>query len=207
MGRRRDESHNGTGEEEWWLGGEAHIGRPHGWSGRRSPLSGAGSVWRWMLGIFGSITLGALAGRAEKREIITGMEHHDHERSTMMEHERSRAPQGYEVDDGGIGALTVMVAFGMGLAAGAAAGLLTTPEAGTVVRRRLQRGAETARRAFDEALTDSKASWGSVGKEAREAMKRTTARLKDAAQVTKDAVLKEDGPRPIGPGSSAVVEK
>lgn len=205
MGHRREVSRNGACRGEWWLGGEAHIGRPYGWSRRRSPLDGTDSAWTWILGVVGSFALGVLASGTSTREKSAPVEHL--ERSTIMEQERSLAPRRYEDDDGGVGVLTVMIAFGMGLAAGAAAGLLTTPEAGTIVRRRLQRGAETARRAFDEALADSKESWGSVGNEARQAMKRTTARLKEAAQVTKDAVLKEDGPRPIGPGASTVVEK
>lgn len=89
---------------------------------------------------------------------------------------------------GAMGAATVLAAFGLGLLAGAAVTLLTTPESGTSVRRRLKRGAETARQELDEILEETKESWNVVRDDAREAVKRTTTRIKEAAQVTKEAM-------------------
>ena len=91
-------------------------------------------------------------------------------------------------DAGAMGAGTVLAAFGLGLLAGALAMLLTTPESGESVRRRVKRGLETARHELDGIVEESKDSWSRVRDDAQEAVKRTTKRIKEAAKVTKEAV-------------------
>ncbi len=113
-----------------------------------------------------------------------------------MEQERRLAQRCETADGEAVGALAVLAAFGVGLVAGAAAALLTTPESGSAVRRRLQRGADAARREFDGVLHDTRASWDGLRAEARDAVKRTTSRIKEAAEVTKAAVLNEGAPNP-----------
>lgn len=97
-------------------------------------------------------------------------------------------------DDGagdalGVGA--VLAAFGLGALAGAVVVLLTTPATGSTVRQRLRRGAETARHELHEIVAESEQSWKVVGEGAREALKKTATRIKEAAQVTKDAITKD----------------
>lgn len=99
-----------------------------------------------------------------------------------------------EESGGGMGAAVVLAAFGLGALAGAVAVLLTTPVSGPSVRQRLRRGAETARQELDEIVTETEDSWKSVAESARGAMKKTAARIKEAAQVTKDAIAKDAAP-------------
>lgn len=93
---------------------------------------------------------------------------------------------------GTLGATTVLAAFGIGLLAGAVVTLLTTPESGTSVRKRLKRGAEAAKHELDEIAGETKESWERVRDDTGEAVKRTAIRIKEAARVTKEA-LAEDG--------------
>lgn len=93
--------------------------------------------------------------------------------------------------DGGADAMgvgSVLAAFGLGLLAGAGVALLTTPESGAAVRNRLKRGMETAKSELDEVAGGAKEDWNTVGSDVREAMKRTASRVKEAAEITKDAL-------------------
>lgn len=97
------------------------------------------------------------------------------------------------VDDkaGSIDAGTMVAAFGLGLLAGAAVMLLTTPESGSSVRSRVKRGVDTVRHELDEIVEETKESWSQVRDDAREAIKRTAAKMKESAPVTKDALAED----------------
>lgn len=87
---------------------------------------------------------------------------------------------------------TVLAAFGLGVVAGAVATLLTTPESGASVRYRLKRGVETAKRELGEVVGEAKEDWNSVGSDVRNAVKRTASRVKEAAEITKESLKKND---------------
>ncbi|MEO8045832.1 MAG: YtxH domain-containing protein [Nitrospirota bacterium] len=91
-----------------------------------------------------------------------------------------------------MGAGAVLALFGLGMLAGALVTLLTTPEPGESVRRRVKRGVETARHEFDETVGQAEESWKAVGEGAREAIRKTTTRIKEATQVTKEALTKDE---------------
>jgi gas vesicle protein len=90
-----------------------------------------------------------------------------------------------------MGAGTVLAAFGLGLLAGAVVTLLTTPESGESVRRRVRRGAETAQGELDGIVEEAKESWGRVRDDAQDAVKRTATKIKEAAKGTKDALVEQ----------------
>lgn len=94
-------------------------------------------------------------------------------------------------DAGAVGAGTILAAFGLGLVAGATVMLLTTPESGSSVRRRVKRGVDAARHELGEMVEETKESWSQIRDDAREAVKRTAAKMKEAAQVTKDALAED----------------
>lgn len=102
-----------------------------------------------------------------------------------------------EGDD--MGVATIFAALGLGLLAGAVAMLLTTPESGEAVRTRLKRGMDRARRELDEIVEESKESWNVVRDDTREAVKRTATRIKEAAKVTKEALVEGEQPKPKTP--------
>jgi len=89
---------------------------------------------------------------------------------------------------GGMGTGAILAAFGFGLLAGAVATLLTTPESGASIRRRVKRGVETAKHELDEVVGETKESWSRVRDDAQDAAKRTATKIKEAAKVTKDAM-------------------
>ncbi len=100
-------------------------------------------------------------------------------------------------DDGStMGGAAVLAAFGLGLLAGALVTLLTTPETGESVRRRVRRGVDTAREELDEIMDEAKDSWSRVRDDAQEAVKRTTTKIKEAAKVTKEAVIEKPSQAP-----------
>ena len=92
-----------------------------------------------------------------------------------------------------LGVVTILAAFGLGLMAGAVATLLTTPESGATVRNRVKRGVDTARKEFDETMGEVKEDWSAVGDEIYDSVKRTASRVKQAAEVTKDALAEGNG--------------
>jgi gas vesicle protein len=91
----------------------------------------------------------------------------------------------------GLGVGAILAAFGLGALAGAVAVVLTTPESGSSVRQRLKRGAEAARHELDETVGEAGETWKVVGDDARRAIKTTTTRIKEAAQVTKEALMRD----------------
>ncbi len=109
-----------------------------------------------------------------------------------MEEERmnERRARDGEIEAMGVG--TILAAFGLGLLAGAAFTLLTTPESGASVRNRLKRGMDTAREELDEIVGESKEDWNAVSEDVRKAVKRTATRVKQAAEVTKEALAKNE---------------
>ena len=104
---------------------------------------------------------------------------------------------GSGVDDG-VGVVTLLASFGLGLMVGVAATLLTTPESGVSVRNRIKRGMDTARKEFDETVAEAKQDWSAVGDDISDSLKRTASRVKQAAEVTKEALTSCDGPDSMG---------
>jgi gas vesicle protein len=186
------------GEERRWLGGEAQVqrynGRPRLLALRRwlasenLPLLAAVAAMCAALGGVG--TAGAMmAGQRQSKSIEQETVRTSRERSKAMGQRREDEPLMREEEMGSVGAGTVLVAFGLGLLAGALATLLSTPEPGESVRRRVRRGVETAREELDAIVEESKESWSRVRDDAQDAVKRTATRIKEAAKVTKDAVV------------------
>lgn len=197
------------GDERQWLGGEAHIPLNNG---RLRPFS----LWRWLalgpvtrlagvaaaaaaLGSLGTVGVmnrqGARArppGRAQPAQAAK-------ERRTAMEHLREEYMERRDERQGGQDVGVVLAAFGLGLMAGTAVVLLTTPESGASVRARLRRGMETARRELDDIVDETAESWGVVRDDARDAVKRTAAKIKEAAKVTRDAVTESGKVKPNTP--------
>ena len=56
----------------------------------------------------------------------------------------------------------------------------------------MKRGMETAREELDEIVGESKEDWNTVSEDVRKAVKRTATRVKQAAEVTKEALAKDD---------------
>ena len=109
-----------------------------------------------------------------------------------MEQERMNDRSGR---DGGVDAMgvgTILAAFGFGILAGAVAALLSTPESGASVRNRLKRGLDTAKNELDEVVGGAKKDWDTVGGGVGDAVKRTASRVKQAAEVTREALVKND---------------
>lgn len=189
-----------NGEHAWWLGGEAHVGRDsvrgrhaNGWrvmAGKLVPLF-AGAVIGGLSTFGATVSVNGMSRRSstERCAETTG------ERSMAMELERDDRRRGQDdVADSALGAGAVLAAFGLGALAGAVVVLLTTPVSGPSVRQRLRRGAETARHELDEIVAETEQAWKPVGEGAREAIKKTTSRIKEAAQVTKEAMTKDAPP-------------
>ncbi len=182
-----------------WLGGEAHVRSYHGGTSR-VPLR------RWLsesLLLLAGIGLGSLgtAGVMKREEgkrvgpIGDTVADLLKERSSTMQQERTYDRYDRLGSDRGVDALgvgTILAAFGFGLLAGAVATLLTTPESGAAVRNRLKRGMDTAKNELDEVMGGAKEDWNTVGHDVREAVKRTASRVRDAAEVTKEALASGD---------------
>ena len=184
-------------EEMPWLGGEAHVrpsnGRPQG-----------ARLWRWLVAwnipaLAGAAVVGAVLGRLAS----TGSQAEDRRplrrssaKGAPPAGERSEWREPAQVEDMRIrdaeaaspGSGALLAGFGLGVLAGAVVALLTTPEPGSSVRRRVTRGLETARRELDEVADETSLSWGQVRDETRHAVVRTAGKMKDAAQATKKAV-------------------
>jgi gas vesicle protein len=109
-----------------------------------------------------------------------------------MDEERMDERRGRDGEVEAMGVGTILAAFGLGLLAGAAVTLLTTPESGAAVRNRLKRGMETAEQELDEIAGEIKEGLNAVDNDVREAVKRTATRVKQAAEVTKEALAKNE---------------
>ena len=179
-----------------WLGGEAHV---------RSYNGGTSGVplRRWLsesLLLLAGIGLGSLgtAGVMKREEgkrvgpIGDTVADLPKERSGTMQQERTHDRLGPDRGVDALGVGTILAAFGFGLLAGAVATLLTTPESGAAVRNRLKRGMDTAKNELDEVMGGAKEDWNTVGHDVREAVKRTASRVRDAAEVTKEALASGD---------------
>lgn len=186
-----------NGEHAWWLGGEAHVGRDS-LRGRRA------SGWRVMaveaiplligaaIGSLGAFGATVSASGTSRRLSTERCAETTAERRPSMEPEQDNRRRGRDDEAGGaMGAAAVLAAFGLGALAGAVVVVLTTPVSGPSVRQRLRRGAETARHELDEIVAETEQAWKPVGEGAREAIKKTATRIKEAAQVTKEAMAKE----------------
>lgn len=179
-----------------WLGGEAHVrpynGRPRTGSLRR--LISESLLLLAGIGLGSLGTAGVMKREVGERSNPIGdsVGNLSRERSATMEQERMNDRSGR---DGGVDAMgvgTILAAFGFGLVAGAVVTLLTTPESGTSVRNRLKRGIDTAKNELDEVVGGVKKDWETVGGDVGDAVKRTASRVKQAAEVTKEALVKND---------------
>lgn len=179
-----------------WLGGEAHVrpynGRPRTVSLRR--LISESLLLLAGLGLGSLGTAGVMKREdGKRREPIGGSGANlSRGRGATMEQERTNDRLGR---DGGVDAMgvgTILAAFGIGLLAGAVATLLTTPESGASVRNRLKRGIDTAKNELDDVVGGVKKDWETVGGDVGDAVKRTASRVKQAAEVTKEALVKDD---------------
>lgn len=179
-----------------WLGGEAHVrpynGRPRTGSLRR--LISESLLLLAGIGLGSLGTAGVMKREVGERSNPIGdsVGNLSRERSATMEQERTNDRSGR---DGGVDAMgvgTILAAFGFGLVAGAVVTLLTTPESGTSVRNRLKRGIDTAKNELDEVVGGVKKDWETVGGDVGDAVKRTASRVKQAAEVTKEALVKND---------------
>ncbi len=180
-------------EEMQWLGGEAHVRANDGRSSRSRVLQWLSSEVMTLLAgaAIGSLgTAGAMRVEGEKRHRRIGerVVRVSNERSGTMEQVRADERRMRDNEPGGMGTGTILAAFGLGLLAGAVATMLTTPESGTSIRRRVKRGVETASHELDEIVGETKESWVRVRDDAQDAVKRTATKIKEAAKVTKDAV-------------------
>ena len=179
-----------------WLGGGAHVrpynGRPRTGSLRR--LISESLLLLAGIGLGSLGTAGVMKREVGERSNPIGdsVGNLSRERSATMEGERTTDRSGR---DGGVDAMgvgTILAAFGFGLVAGAVVTLLTTPESGTSVRNRLKRGIDTAKNELDEVVGGVKKDWETVGGDVGDAVKRTASRVKQAAEVTKEALVKND---------------
>jgi gas vesicle protein len=184
-------------EEMPWLGGEAHV-RPS-----NSRPQGA-RLWLWLVAsnipaLVGAAVVGVVLGRLASTR-SQAEDRRTRRRSSAKgappasEQSESREPaqvedmriRDAEAASSGSGAL--LAGFGLGVLAGAVVALLTTPEPGSSVRRRMTRGLETARRELDEVVDETNQSWSQVRDETCHAVVRTAAKMKEAAQATTKAV-------------------
>jgi len=184
-------------EETVWLGGEAQV----------YPGLGQRTVPSWKRLISGGMLFAAGMGvgrlAATGSEVLGDAGRHDRvgdgerctsaERSDPMERRREEGEFEGSGSGDGLGVVTVLAAFGLGLMAGALTTLLTTPESGTSVRGRLRRGVDAARKEFDDTVGEVKQDWSTVGDEMYDSVKRTASRVKQAAEVTKEAMTDRNG--------------
>jgi len=82
----------------------------------------------------------------------------------------------------------VALAFLGGVLIGAGAALLLTPEPGTVMRKRLLRGAKIAQEELADTVTETREAVEALGKDVRQTLKRTATRFNTAIETTKDAI-------------------
>ncbi len=188
------------GEDNWeetqWLGGEAQV---YPGLGSPKPMS-LKRFFSGMMLLVAGVGIGRLAmidgrpqgdmrqeGNAVQRERYAPTE-----RSETMERRRDEdeGVRRGSVDE--LGVVTIVAAFGLGLVAGAVTALLTTPESGTSVRNRVRKGMDAAKREFDETVGEVKQDWSSVGDHISDSVKRTTSRVKQAAEVTKEALTDDN---------------
>ncbi len=185
-------------EETQWLGGEAHVppinrlprfSVMRRWlASRIIPLLAGAAAAGVALGSLGTIGVIKAEHERSRRRIGEQSARTLNERSESMEQTRADERRVCDNEADAMGMGTILAAFGLGLLAGAVATLLTTPESGTSVRTRLKRGVETARQELDEIVGETKESWNLVSNDARKAVKQTATRVKEAAQVTKEAL-------------------
>lgn len=188
-------------EKMLWLGGEAHVRsydvRPtlsflRRWLTLEAlPLLAGAAAAGIALGSLGTVGMMKAKQEPSRKRIGERIHTGSHERKESMEQGRADDRQMRDDEVDAMGAWTILAAFGFGLLAGATVTLLTTPEPGSSVRRRVKRGVDTAREELDEIVKESKESWGQVRDDAREAVKRTAVKMKDAAQATKDALAED----------------
>lgn len=189
-------------EETPWLGGEAQV-YPRMSQWRPVALKRLLSGGMLLLAGVGIGRLGTRDGLKreqghEGERIVDIKLATPDERSRIMEQRREEDRRAGSRMDDGVGVVTLLASFGVGVMVGVAATLLTTPESGASVRNRIKRGVDTARKEFDETVEEAKLDWSAVGDEICDSAKRTASRVKQAAEVTKDALTSCEEPDSMG---------
>lgn len=107
-----------------------------------------------------------------------------------------------ELSSNGCSTGTMAFAFLAGAVIGAGVVLLLTPEPGLAIRKRLLRGAETAREELADVAVEMREALEVLSKDARQTVKRTASRLKAAVDATKkamEAAVEDDDATNRGP--------
>jgi gas vesicle protein len=120
------------------------------------------------------------------------------ERSRIMELRRKEDSWLGGRMDNGVGVVTLLASCGFGFMVGEAATLLTTPESGVLVRNRIKRGINRAKKKIDKTVAEAKQDWSAVGDDISDSLKRTASRAKRAAEVTREALTSCDEPDSMG---------
>ncbi len=90
--------------------------------------------------------------------------------------------------------------FISGFILGASAAILMAPEPGASIRGRLAKGAKTAQEEFADVANETKEAFRSISQETQRTVKQAAARLTNAVEATKQAVIanQEDDTSPAG---------
>lgn len=81
--------------------------------------------------------------------------------------------------------------FISGFILGAGAAILMAPEPGTSIRQRLAKGAKIAQEEFGDVANETKKAFRAISQDTQRTVKQTAARLTDAVEATKQAVIDE----------------
>jgi gas vesicle protein len=80
------------------------------------------------------------------------------------------------------------MAFVIGALVGAGTALLLTPKRGSVIRRRLRRGAAAAGGELADMAVETRDALEALGKDARRTLRRTASMIGSVFQATKEAI-------------------
>ena len=98
--------------------------------------------------------------------------------------------------------------FISGFILGAGAAILMAPEPGANLRGRLAKGAKTAQEEFAEVANETKEAFRSISQDTQRTVKQAAARLTDAVEATKQAVIEDEEEKPsTSPFGSPEAEK
>jgi len=89
--------------------------------------------------------------------------------------------------------------FISGFILGAGAAILMAPEPGANLRGRLAKGAKTAQDEFSEVANETKEAFRSISQDTQRTVKQAAARITDAVEATKKAVIADEGSTPSTP--------
>ena len=89
--------------------------------------------------------------------------------------------------------------FISGFILGAGAAILMAPEPGSSIRGRLAKGARIAQEEFGDVANETKEAFRSISRDTQRTVKHTAARLTDAVEATKQAVIADEKDTPSSP--------